>query len=305
MTYISIKEMTSLITATVRNWQEDRAPRLGAALAFYMALSLAPTVVITLAIAGFMFSAKAAQGELVSEIQGMVGYEGAKVIQAMMIKGAHRPSSGIAATILAVVTLLFSSTSVISELKDALNTIWKVPEDRTSSHVRSMFNLVRERLLCLALVLGAGLFLLASLILHASISAVNKYLLVATPPQAFIRTADWAVSFLVVTVLFAFLFKVLPHVRLQWSDVTLGAILTSLLFTAGKLLLGLYLGKAGFADAYGAAGSLMILLMWVYYSAQVLYLGAEFTRVYTLRFGSRFAATLDPIASRPEVVLLP
>jgi membrane protein len=304
MTYLSAGEMASLITATVRNWQEDRAPRLGAALAFYMALSLAPTVVITLAIAGFVFSAKAAQGELVSEIQGMVGYEGAKVIQAM-IKGAHRPSSGMAATVLALVTLLFSSTTVISELKDALNTIWKVPEDTTSSHVRSLFNLVRERLLCLAVVLGAGLFLLASLILHASVSAVNKHLMVATPPQALTQTADWVVSFLVVTVLFAFLFKVLPHVRLRWSDVALGAILTSLLFTAGKFLLGLYLGKAGFADAYGAAGSLMILLMWVYYSAQVLYLGAEFTRVYTLRFGSMFSATLEPIVSRPAVVMLP
>jgi membrane protein len=286
MTLVSVEELTSLITATVENWQQDKVPQLGAALAYYMALSLAPIVVITLAIAGFVFGAKAAQGELVFRIQGLVGYEGAKVIQTM-IQAAHEPSSGIAATVIALVTLFISATAAVNELTAALNTIWKVPQNKPASFIQNMFNMAKERLLSLAVVLGAGLLLLASLFMNAWISVVDTY--IATP-KAIIRTADWAISFLVITAVFAFLFKVLPRVPLKWSDVTIGAILTSILFTVGKFLLALYLAKASFAGAYGAAGSLVILLVWVYYSAQVLYLGAEFTRAYTLRFGSMLAA---------------
>jgi membrane protein len=262
-----------------------------------MALSLAPTVVIILAVTGIAFGAKAAQGRLVWQIQGLVGYEGAKVIQSM-IEGAHRSSTGIVATLLGVVTLFFGATAVITELRDALNTIWRVPADIASSRARSIFNLVKERLHSFALVLGGGLFLLTSLIVTTWISAAGKYLSsVATPPRALILTADWLVSFVLITALFAFIFKVLPNVPLKWGDVGAGAVLTSLLFTAGQFLLGVYLGKAGFADSYGAAGSLIALLVWVYYTAQVVFLGAEFTRAYALRFGSMFAATLDP--SRP------
>jgi membrane protein len=286
MNRIPLKEIAPLIGVTVRNWQEDRAPRMGAALAYYMALSLAPTVVIILAVTGLAFGARAAQGRLVWQIQGLVGYEGAKVIQSM-IEGAHRSSSGIVATLLGLATLFFGGTAVVSELRDALNTIWRVPEDTTSSRARSLFNLVKERLLSFALVLGAGLFLLTSLIVNTWISAVGKHLTsVATPPQALIGIVDWVVSFAVITALFAFIFKVLPTVRLEWSDVSAGAVITSLLFTAGKFLLGVYFGKAGFEDSYGAAGSLVVLLVWVYYSAQVVFLGAEFTRAYALRFGS-------------------
>jgi membrane protein len=280
MKFISLKEIVTLFTITIHNWQEDRAPRLGAALAYYMALSLAPALLILLAISGFAFGANAAEGRLVSEIQGLVGREGAKVIQALL-NGTHRPSSGITATVLGLATLFFSATAVVSELKDALNTIWKVPEDTTCSRVRSMLNVVTERLLSFALVLGAGLFLLASLIVNVWLSAADQYLnSVAAPPRGLIQAADWVVSFAVITVLFAFIFKVLPKVPLKWGDVTVGAVLTSLLFTAGKSLLGVYLGKASFTDTYGAASSLIIVLVWVYYSAQVFYLGAEFTRAY-------------------------
>jgi membrane protein len=275
---------------------------MGAALAYYMALSLAPTVVIVLAIAGFVFGAEASQGRLVSQIQGLLGYEGAKVIQTM-IEGARRPSGGIAATLLGLGTLFFGATAVVDELKSALNTIWRVP-DATCSAARSIFNLVKERILSFALVLGAGFFLLASVMVNAWTSAAGRYLdSVGTPPQALIRTADWIVSFAVITVLFAFIFKVLPNVNLRWSDVSLGALLTSLLFTAGKSLLGLYLGRAGFTDTYGAAGSLVILLVWVYYSAQVLFLGAEFTRAYACRVGSMRASELHRLAPSAETCL--
>ena len=259
---------------------------MGAALAYYIALSLAPTVLIVLAIVGFAFGAQAAEGRLVSQVQGLVGYEGAKPIQTM-IEGARQSSRGLATTVLGLVTVFFASSAVVSELRDAMNTIWRVPEETASSAVQSIFNLVKERLLSFVLVLASGLFLVVSLIVNAGIFAAGKYLnLGKAPPVTLVQATEWVVSFVVITVLFAFIFKVLPRVPLHWGDVTLGAIVTSLLFAAGKILLGVYLGKAGFADTYGAAGSLVIVLVWVYYSAQVLFLGAEFTRAYACRFGS-------------------
>ena len=297
MKHIPLKEIAPLSKVAFQNWQNDRAPRMGAALAYYIALSLAPTVLILLAIAGLAFGAQAAEGRLVSQIQGFVGYEGAKAIQTM-IEGARQSSRGIAATVLGLATVFFAASAVVSELRDAMNTIWRVPEDTTSSTVRSIFNLVKDRLLSFALVLASGLFLVASLIVNAWIFAAGKYLNSgAAPPEALVQTTDWVVSFVVVTVLFAFIFKVLPRVPLQWGDVTIGAVATSLLFTAGKVLLGVYLGKAGFTDTYGAAGSLVIVLVWVYYSAQVLFLGAEFTRAYACRFGSMCAPRTDHLGS--------
>ena len=266
MTAIPLREIVPLIRVTVENWLKDKAPRLGAALAFYMALSLAPTLVILLAIAGLLFSASAAENHLILEIQGLVGQEGAKAIQAI-IEGAHRPRSGVAAILLGLVPLFIGATAAVSELKDALNTIWKVPDDKTCSAARSMFNVVKERFLSFAVVLGAGLFLLTSLIVSAGISAAGQYLKPVALPRALILTVNWVVFFIVISVLFAFIFKVLPNVSLKWGDVLIGAVLTSLLFTAGKSLLGVYLGKGGFSDTYGAAGSLVIFLVWVYYSA--------------------------------------
>ena len=285
MTVIPLREIAPLLRVTVQNWLSDRAPRLGAALSFYLALSLAPTLVILLAIAGLLFSASAAESRLISEIQGLVGQAGAQAIQAM-IERTHRPRSGIAAILLGLVPLFIGATAAVSELKDALNTIWKVPDDQTSSTARSMFNVVKERFFSFVVVLCAGLFLLTSLLVNAGISAAGQYLKPVAPPRALIQTADWVVFFIIITVLFAFIFKILPNVSLEWGDIIIGAVLTSLLFTAGKSLLGVYLGKAGFTDTYGAAGSLVILLVWVYYSAQVLFFGAEFTRAYAWRFGS-------------------
>jgi membrane protein len=289
MNRIPFKEIGPLLKVSFQNWQEDRAPRMGAALAYYIALSLAPTVLILLGIVDLIFGAKAAEGRLVSQIRGLVGYEGANAIQTL-IEGAHQSSKGIAATAIGLVTVFFAASGVVSELMDAMNTIWKVPEVATSSTVHSIFNAVKERLLSLALVLASGLFLLASLIVNTWIYTVGRFLNSgARPPQALVQVVDGVVSLVIVTVLFLLIFKILPRVPLKWSDVTLGAVLTSLLFTGGKFLLGLYLGKAGFANTYGAAGSLVIILVWVYYSAQVLYLGAEFTRAYTLRCGSMSA----------------
>jgi membrane protein len=291
MTAKPFKQIVPLFRVTIRNWFDDRVPRLGAALAFYIALSLAPTLVILLAIAGLLFSAKAAENRLMLEIQGLVGQVGAKAIHAM-IEGVHRPRSGIATILLGLVPLFIGSSAAVTELKDALNTIWKVPDDKTCSTARNMFNVVKERFLSFAVVLGAGLFLLTSLLVNAGISAAGEFLKPLAVPGSLIETVDWVVFFVVITVLFAFVFKVLPNVSLEWSDVIIGAVLTSFLFSVGKSLLGLYLGRAGFADTYGAAGSLVILLVWVYYSAQVLFFGAEFTRAYACRLGSLAASTV-------------
>lgn len=282
---IPFKEIVPLSKVAIQNWQSDKAPRMGAALAYYIALSLAPTVLIVLAIVGFAFGAQSAERRLVSQIQGLVGYEGAKPIQTM-IEGARQSSRGLAATVLGLVTVFFASTAVVGELRDAMNTIWRVPEETTSGAARSIFNLVKERLLSFALVLASGLFLVASLIVSAGIVATGKYLNLGEAPVFLVQAIDWVVSFVVITILFAVIFKVLPGLPLHWGDVTLGAIGTSLLFAAGKILLGVYLGNAGFDDIYGGAASLVIVLVWVYYSAQVLFLGAEFTRAYACRFGS-------------------
>lgn len=294
MNPIPLRELASVCKVACRNWQKDKAPRMGAALAYYIALAMAPTVLILVATAGLTFGAQAAEGHLVSEIRGLVGYEGAMAIQTM-IEDAPA-SGGIAATMLGLVTVFFAASAVVSELRDAMNTIWKVPEDITSSTARSIFNLVKERIVSFALVLASGLFLVASLIVNAWTFSAGQYLNSGTaPPKALVQTTDWLVSFIVITVLFAFIFKVLPQVTVQWGDVRVSAVATSLLFTAGKVLLGVYLGKAGFTDTYGAAGSLVIILVWVYYSAQVLFLGAEFTRAYACRFGSmRASGNEDP-----------
>jgi membrane protein len=287
MASIPLREVGPLLRVTVQYWYHDRAPRLGAALAYYMALSLAPSLVIVLAIAGFAFNAKTAQGGLIWQIQGMVGPEAAKLIQ-IIVEGAHRSGHGIAATVLGLFTLFFGATAAVNELRDDLNTVWQVPDDPTWSHARNAYNMIKDRLLSLAIVLGAGLYLLASLFLNLGVSAADRYLNPATNPHRFLSQATgWLVSLVALTVLFALIFKLMPNVSLEWGDVTIGAIFTSVMFTAGRVLLGLYLGGAGFTDTYGAAGSLVILLVWVYYSAQVFFFGAEFTRAYTNQFGSR------------------
>ena len=294
MASIPLRQVGPLLRATVEYWYNDRAPRMGAALAYYMALSLAPTLVIMLAIAGFAFNAKTAQGGLIWQIQHVVGIEAAKLIQ-IIVEGAHRSGHGVAATVLGLFTLFFGATAAVNELRDDLNSVWQVPDDPTWSHARSAYNIIRDRLLSLAIVLCAGLYLLASLILNLWLSALYKYLNPAgVPPRVFSQSTGWLVSLLALTVLFALIFKLMPNVSLEWGDVAIGAVCTSLMFMAGKSLLGLYLGGAGFTDTYGAAGSLVILLVWVYYSAQVFFLGAEFTRAYTNRFGSKSHLILVP-----------
>jgi membrane protein len=277
---------------TFSEWQEDKASRLAAAVAYYTILSLSPFLIVVLAVAALAFGKEAAQGELVNEMQNIVGEQGAQAIQTVIVN-ASKPQTGFFATILGVVTLLFGASGIFGELKDGLNTIWEV-EAKTE---RGILGLIKDRFISLAMVMGVGFLLLVSLIMSAALSAVGNYIGGLLPLNSTVlQLLNFIISFIVITLLFAMIYKVLPDVIISWKDVWIGAAITSFLFTIGKFLLGFYLGKSGIDSAYGAAGSLVLVLVWVYYSAQILFFGAEFTQVYANRFGSHIKPDKDAIA---------
>jgi membrane protein len=292
-------EIGALLKETGNAWIDDNAPRLGASLAFYTLLSLAPILIVVVAVAALAFGQKAAQGQLIWEIQNLVGTEGARAIQGL-IQSASKPATGTTATVLGVLTLVLGASAVVVELRDALNTIWHVPA-ATFSSLRTFLRLARERFYLFGLILGVGFLLLVSLALNAAIAALGSLL---PAPESVLHLAVFVISFLVITFLFAAIYKFLPDVQLKWSDVIVGACFTSLLFTIGKELIGIYLGKASFGSTYGAAGSLVIVLVWVYYSSQLFFFGAEFTKIYTNTFGSRLDAKLNVHPPKPESVIV-
>jgi membrane protein len=259
---------------------EDKAPRLGAALAYYSVFSIGPLVLLAVGVASLVF--KDAQKEVVDEIKGTVGEPVAQALQQMLVQG-QQTGWGTGATILGIVTLLFGASGVFGQLQDALDTVWKV----APKPGRGISGLIRDRFLSLTMVLGTGFLLLVSLVLTAGLSAVNTSLSHALPVAAvFWQVVNQIVAFGVVTVLFAMIFRLLPDARIAWSDVWIGAVLTAALFSLGKFLLGWYLGREGVTSGFGAAGSLVVLLLWVYYSSLILLFGAEFTRVYAEQLGS-------------------
>lgn len=265
-----------MVQQTFTEWLEDKAPQLGAALAFYSILSLAPLLIIVLAIAGAFFGDDAARGEIVQQIQGMVGKEGAEAIQEIL-KNANKPMTGTLATVLGAITLLFGASGVFGQLQDSLNTIWDVKPKATG-----IAGVIQARFFSFAMVLGTGFLLLVSLVLSAALSALGNYMSGLLPgADALWGVANFVISLGLITVLFALIFKLVPDADVEWNDVWIGAFITALLFAAGKSLLGMYLGSQGIGSAYGAAGSLVVLVVWVYYSAQILFFGAEFTQVYS------------------------
>lgn len=281
------KAILQLLKSTYTQWSRDKVPRMGAALAYYTIFSLAPLLVIAIAIAGFVFGREAVEGRITYEIQGLIGSESARAVQTM-IQSAHKPAHGVIATIFGVVLLLVGASGVFSEMQDALNTIWKV--DTTSK--TGVWNLVKYRFLSFGMVLGIGFLLLVSLLLSAALSAVTTYASSFLPiPPAALHAVDFLFSVFFIAALMALIFKLLPDVKIAWGDVWVGAALTSLLFTAGKFLIGFYIGKSVTMSAYGAAGSVVIILAWIYYSAQLLYFGAEFTHVYSKECGSHCKLT--------------
>jgi membrane protein len=293
LAWLRKSQLLRLVKDTAQAWQEDKAPRLGAALAFYTALSLAPLILVVLAVAGLAFGEAAVQGELEWQARDMIGPHGAAAVQAL-VQAAHAPGHGVVATIVGLFALFFGATSVVVELTDALNTIWRVPPRPYTSGLAGIGRLMKQRFISFTMILGIGFLLLVSLVVSAWLAALGAFFRKALPiPHAAMEILNFILSFLVITFLFALIYKVLPDVRLRWSDVAVGAAVTSLLFTLGKFLIGLYLGNTTFASAYGAAGSFLIVLVWVYYSAQVFFLGAEFTKIYTHEFGSSLRATLE------------
>jgi membrane protein len=293
---IILTQVLGLLKETFSEWRKDNAARLGAALAFYSVFSLAPLLIIVISISGLVFGQDAVQGRVVEQIGGLVGSDAARSIEAI-IRNAREPASGIIAGTAGILTLLLGAAGVFGQLQDALNVIWNVPP----SPGRTVAVLFRDRFLSFALVLGSGFLLLVSLVVSAGLAALNDSITRLAPVSGqFLEVAHVLVSFAVITLLFAMIFKVLPDARIAWSDVWVGAAITSLLFTISKLLIGVYLGKSTIMSTYGAAASIVIMLVWVYYSAQVLFLGAEFTQVYANRFGSQ--ATSHAFARRSSRV---
>ena len=299
---LSMRSFWELVSCTFSRWNEVNAPRLGAALAYYTILSIAPLLVVCISIAGLVFSAKVAQSDVVAQVQALVGPKGGEILQGLLLD-AGKLSSGLTAAGIGFVVLLFGASGVFSELRDSLNNVWNV-KNTTSSGIVAM---IRYRFVSFAMVLGIGFLLLVSLLLSAALAAAGKFFGGFLPlPEAVLHLINAVISFAGVTLLFALLYKVVPDVRIEWRDVWVGAAVTSALFAVGKLLIGLYLGKTSVGSAYGAAGSLVVFLVWVYYSAQIFFLGAAFTQVYSERHGSRAEArAARPDTAPPPVIELP
>lgn len=258
------------------NWLNDKASQLGAALAFYSVLSIAPLVVIAIAIAGFFFGEEAARHHVVEQFRSMVGAQGAEAIQEMLVH-ARRPGAGLVASVLGLAVLFLGAAGVFGQLQDSLNTIWEVQ----SKSWDGLLAFLRRRFLSIVMVLGTGFLLLVSLILTAAMAAISGRI-GSLLPSLVVTTQilNVGLSFGMVTILFALIFKILPDVKIAWKDVWIGALLTATLFLVGKYLIGLYLALAAPGSTYGAAGSLVVLVLWVYYSSQILFFGAEVTHVY-------------------------
>lgn len=266
-----MKRYVLLLKEAWTEFTNDKAQRLAAALAYYTLFSIAPLLLIAIAIAGLVFGKSQAQAQIIGQLRTLVGDAGAKAI-GEMLGSAARPRTGTLAIAIGVLTLLFGAAGVFGQLKDALNTIWNVEEQRS----RGIMGMLKDRFLSFTMVLGVGFLMLVSLVIDAALAALAK---------ALWQPVQMLISFAVITVLFAMIFRYLPDIRIEWHDVWLGAAFTSVLFVFGKFALGFYLGKCAIGSSYGAAGSLVVLLVWIYWSANILLYGAEFTRVYARRVG--------------------
>ena len=292
---MTLKDLWELLTETWNVWSTHKAPRSGAALAYYTTFSLAPLLVIVIAVAALVFGQEAAQGKIVAEIQGVVGVESARAIQAMIEK-ARAPAPGLFAAVMGLMTLLIGATGVVSELKGILNTIWNV-QPSPDSGLRST---LKARLMSLAFVLGIGFLLLVSLVVSAGLAVLSGFFSHLFPSPWLLhvwQVVNFVISLGVITVLFAMLYRFFPDTEVPWRDVWIGAGITALLFVLSQFLIGLYLAKSSIGSAYGPAGSLVLLLAWVYYASLVFLFGAEFAAVYAHRHGSRVGRGW-PIASR-------
>jgi membrane protein len=289
---VILKNLFFVLRDTFTEFNEDAAPRLAAALAYYTAFSIAPLLILLIALVGLVVGQDTVQSEILTQVQGAVGEDGAEIVSDL-IEANTRPAQGIVATVIAVVTLLLGALGVFANLQASLDVIWDVEGTKRPGGV---VGFVREKLLSFGMLLIVGFLLLVSLVLGTALSALNTYMVGLLPGIEFLLgLVNLVISLVVTTFLFMMLYKFLPHVKLSWRDVAIGAAVTALLFTIGRTLLGLYLANSAPASAYGAAGSFVVILLWVYYSSQILLFGAEFTQVFTRRYNSRLDVIPLPI----------
>lgn len=289
--------MWRLLRETFTEWLEDKAPRLGAALAFYSVLSIGPLLLIVVAIAGLAFGEDTVRLQLVSEIRNLIGDTGAQAIETVMTNSQNR-EAGIIATLIGFVTLIVSATGFFAQLQDALNAIWNV-ESKENDHWTWF---LKKRVLSFAMIVGIGFLLLISLVISTAVAAIGS-VFTHLLPGFLLHILNLGVSFAVTSFMFAMIFKMLPDAHIEWRDVWVGAAITALLFSVGKFFIGIYLGQSALSSTYGAAGSLMVVLVWIYYSTQIFFFGAEFTQVYSRYFGSHITAKHRRIKSEktPEM----
>jgi len=297
------KSLFQLANTAFQNWLDDYAPSMGAALAYYTVFSIAPLLIIVIAVAALIFGQDAAHVAILDQARGMIGENGAKAIESMLAS-AHEPKRGLLAGTLGILAVVIGATSVFAELETNLNRIWKVEPEKGSG----LWHFIHKRLLSIGMVLAIGFLLIISLVVSAMIAVWGKYWSGWFDGlEALYHAVNFVVSVLVISVLFAMIYRFMPRVAIRWGDVWIGAFVTSLLFSLGKFLIELYIGKSGVESTYGAAGALVVLLVWVYYSAQIFLLGAEFTKVYAESHGSRMSLkprTVSP-AAMPRRALEP
>ncbi|MBK9715906.1 MAG: YihY/virulence factor BrkB family protein [Kouleothrix sp.] len=282
----------SLLKETVSDWSEDRAPRLAAALAYYTVFALAPLVIIVVGIVGLVFDPNNVQGQIVGQIGGLIGQENGQAIGDIIRNASESKTGGTIATIIGLVTLVLSAGGVFGELQDSLNTIWEVKPKPG----RGIWGTIKDRFLSFTMILGIGFLLLVSLIISAALGSLGNLVAGQQFGESIVwKIVNFVVSFGVITLLFAMIYKFLPDVKVAWSDVWIGAAVTALLFTIGKAVLSWYLTGPGATTTYGAAGAFVALLLWVYYSAQILFFGAEFTQVYARAYGSKIQPSEDAV----------
>ena len=281
---MNIKQILNLIQATFSAWIDDNASSMGAALAYYTVFSIAPLLLIVISIAGLIFGVEVARGEIIAQLQGLMGKTGALVVQGLL-ESVNKPTESVAAAIIGVALLLIGATTVFAELQDDLDRIWRAPKRTVDAGI---FGLIRTRILSFGMILGIGFLLIVSLIFSAALAALGKWWEPVFGGFGLLANlVDITLSFLIITLAFAMIYKLMPRMKIAWRDVWIGAVVTAFLFTIGKFLIGFYIGRSGVASGFGAAGSLVVLLVWIYYSAQIFLMGAEFTRIYSYTFGSR------------------
>jgi membrane protein len=291
------KDIFGLLKQTFEEWSEDKAPRLAAALAYYTAFALAPLLVIAIAIAGAVFGEDAARGAIVNQLNQVTGQQGAEAINTMIAQAGRNESGGVIATVLSIGALLLGASGLFGQLQDALNTIWEVQPKPGQGIIAT----IKQRFFSITMVLGTGFLLLVSLVAGAVLGAVTIFFSGLLPGLDILwQILNVALTFGLATVVFALIYKFVPDVEIKWSDVTIGAFVTAALFMLGQALLGIYLSRSAPGSAYGAAGSFVIILLWIYYSAQILFFGAEFTQVYANKYGSHVAPAENAVPVTEE-----